>query len=100
MTKSAGSKKSALNTAIQSLGVAKIPTPLRYCRALDDEELELSLTDTRDQVISRRVFLPEEWPDAPEVLPEQGSLTVSFRLSLSVGEATPMAGYRALVFYP
>ena len=62
--------------------------------------LELSLTDTRDQVISRRVFLPEEWPDAPEVLPAQGSLTVSFRLSLSVGEATPMAGYRALVFYP
>jgi predicted Zn finger-like uncharacterized protein len=62
--------------------------------------LELSLTDTRDVVISRRVFLPEEWPDAPEVLPAQGSLTVSFRLSLSVDEATPMAGYRALVFYP
>ncbi len=62
--------------------------------------LELSLTDTRDQVISRRVFLPEEWPDAPEVLPALGSLTVSFRLSLAVGEATPMAGYRALVFYP
>jgi predicted Zn finger-like uncharacterized protein len=62
--------------------------------------LELSLTDSRDEVISRRVFQPEEWPDAPEVLPAQGSLTVSFRLSLSVGEATPMAGYRALVFYP
>lgn len=62
--------------------------------------LELSLTDTRDEVISRRVFLPEEWPDAPAVMPAQSSLTVSFRLSLSVGEATPMAGYRALVFYP
>ncbi len=62
--------------------------------------LELSLTDTRDAVISRRVFLPEEWPDAPDVLPAQGSLTVSFRLALSVDEATPMAGYRALVFYP
>ncbi len=62
--------------------------------------LELSLTDTRDEVISRRVFLPEEWPDAPSVLPAQSSLNVSFRLSLSVGEATPMAGYRALVFYP
>jgi hypothetical protein len=60
----------------------------------------LSLTDTRDEVISRRVFLPEEWPDAPDVLPAQSSLTVSFRLSLAVGEATPMAGYRALVFYP
>lgn len=62
--------------------------------------LELSLTDTRDQVMSRRVFLPEEWPDAPEVLPAQGTLAVSFRLSLAVDEATPMAGYRALVFYP
>lgn len=62
--------------------------------------LELSLTDTRDQVISRRVFLPEEWPDAPSVIPAQSSLNVSFRLALSVGEATPMAGYRALVFYP
>ncbi|PZO13590.1 MAG: hypothetical protein DCF26_16545 [Burkholderiales bacterium] len=62
--------------------------------------LELSLTDTRDQVISRRVFLPEEWPDAPAVVPANSSLNVSFRLALSVGEATPMAGYRALVFYP
>lgn len=62
--------------------------------------LELSLTDTRDEVISRRVFLPEEWPDAPALIPAQGSLNVSFRLSLSVGESTPMAGYRALVFYP
>ena len=62
--------------------------------------LELSLTDTRDAVISRRVFLPEEWPDAPEVLPAQGTLSVSFSLSLAVGESTPMAGYRALVFYP
>jgi predicted Zn finger-like uncharacterized protein len=62
--------------------------------------LELTLTDTRDAVISRRVFLPEDWPDAPEALPALGSVTVSFRLSLAVGEATPMAGYRALVFYP
>lgn len=62
--------------------------------------LELTLTDTRDEVISRRVFLPEDWPDAPEALPALGSVTVSFRLSLAVGESTPMAGYRALVFYP
>ena len=62
--------------------------------------LELSLTDTRDEVISRRVFLPEEWPDAPALLPAQDSVTVSFRLSLALGDTTPMAGYRALVFYP
>ncbi len=62
--------------------------------------LELSLTDTRDQVIARRVFLPEEWPDAPSLLPAQGSISVSLRLTLALGDATPMAGYRALVFYP
>lgn len=62
--------------------------------------LELSLTDIADQVISRRVFLPSEWPDAPAVLPAGGSVTVNFRLSLALGESTPMAGYRALVFYP
>jgi len=62
--------------------------------------LELSLTDTHDQVIARRVFLPEEWPDAPSLLPAQGSVSVSLRLALALGDATPMAGYRALVFYP
>lgn len=62
--------------------------------------LELSLTDTRDQVIARRVFLPQEWPDAPSLLPAQGSVSVSLSLALALGDATPMAGYRALVFYP
>lgn len=62
--------------------------------------LELSLTDTRDQVIARRVFLPQEWPDAPALLPAQGSVSVSLSLALALGDATPMAGYRALVFYP
>lgn len=68
--------------------------------ALAVPALELSLTDISDQVISRRVFLPEEWPDAPALLPANGSIHVSFRLSLALGDATPMAGYRALVFYP
>lgn len=68
--------------------------------ALAVPALELSLTDISDQVISRRVFLPEEWPNAPALLPANGSVNVSFRLSLALGDATPMAGYRALVFYP
>lgn len=68
--------------------------------ALAVPALELSLTDIGDQVISRRVFLPEEWPDVPALLPANGSVNVSFRLSLALGDATPMAGYRALVFYP
>lgn len=68
--------------------------------ALAVPALELSLTDIGDGVIARRVFLPEEWPDAPALLPAHGSVNVSFRLSLALGDATPMAGYRALVFYP
>jgi len=68
--------------------------------ALAVPALELSLTDTRDAVIARRVFLPDELPGAPPLLPAQNSVAVSLRLSLSVGEAMPMAGYRALVFYP
>jgi predicted Zn finger-like uncharacterized protein len=68
--------------------------------ALAVPALELSLTDIGDDVIARRVFLPEEWPDAPALLPAQGSVSVRFRLSLALGDATPMAGYRALVFYP
>lgn len=62
--------------------------------------LELSLTDTRDAVIARRVFLPDELPGAPALLPAQDSVALSLRLSLAVGDALPMAGYRALVFYP
>lgn len=68
--------------------------------ALAVPALELSLTDTGGDVISRRVFLPDEWPDAPALLPAQASVTVNFRLSLALGEDTPMAGYHALVFYP
>lgn len=68
--------------------------------ALAVPALELSLTDLGGSVISRRVFLPTEWPDAPAVLPALGSITVSFRLALTTGEATPMAGYNALIFYP
>jgi len=62
--------------------------------------LELSLTDTRDSVIARRVFLPQELPGAPRLVPARGSLSLSLRLSITEAGAVPMAGYRALVFYP
>lgn len=62
--------------------------------------LELSLTDGRDKEIARRVFLPEEMPGTPSVVPAKGSLSVNMRLSLSESELNTMAGYRALVFYP
>jgi predicted Zn finger-like uncharacterized protein len=62
--------------------------------------LELSLTDTRDNVIARRVFLPEELPGAPEVLPAQGQVSMSLRLSIADSGVSTMTGYQALVFYP
>ncbi|HEY9094802.1 MAG TPA: DUF3426 domain-containing protein [Hydrogenophaga sp.] len=62
--------------------------------------LELSLTDSRDKEIARRVFLPQELPGTPKVVPPKGSLSVSMQLSLSESDLVNMAGYRALVFYP
>ena len=62
--------------------------------------LELSLTDTREAVIVRRVFMPAELPGAPQLLPAQGSLSLSLRLSIADTGVSSMSGYRALVFYP
>ena len=68
--------------------------------ALAVPALELSLTDAADDVISRRVFMPQELPGVPALLPPRSTVSVSLRLSLPVGNALPMTGYRALVFYP
>lgn len=64
--------------------------------------LELSLTDAQDRVIARRVFLPTDLPGTPQQLAPQSSLALNLRLSVAdaAADALPMAGYRALVFYP
>lgn len=62
--------------------------------------LELSLTDLRDQVITRRVFLPQEMPGMPAELPARGTVSTSLRLSIALGNDVSMSGFRALVFYP
>jgi predicted Zn finger-like uncharacterized protein len=62
--------------------------------------LELTLTDTSQVVVARRVFLPQDWPAGVTALPPHERVSVSFRLSISLGEGVPTAGYRALVFYP
>ncbi len=62
--------------------------------------LELTLTNSSEQVIARRVFLPQEWPGAPPSLAANGRVQVSLRLSLTLSDDVPTAGYRALVFYP
>lgn len=68
--------------------------------ALAMPALELTLTDASDTAIARRVFLPAEWPSAPSELAAGGTVAVSLRLVLAADGATPMTGYRALVFYP
>ena len=68
--------------------------------ALAMPALELTLTDASDAAIARRVFLPAEWPSAPSELAAGGTATVSLRLVIAADGATPMTGYRALVFYP
>jgi len=52
MTKKTTAKKVAMDTAIQTLGVAKIPTPLSYLRFIEQEEqLELNLTEEEADVV-------------------------------------------------
>lgn len=62
--------------------------------------LELTITSLGERPMARRVFQPLDWPDAPAALAPNGSVSVSLRLSLNLGEDAPTAGYRALVFYP
>ncbi len=62
--------------------------------------LELTLTGLGNQTMARRVFLPQDWPDAPTALPPGGTVSVSLRLALMLGDDAPTAGYRALAFYP
>lgn len=60
--------------------------------------LELTLTDAQDQVVLRRVLLPEELAAPAELAP---GLVWGGALSLQVIQgAAQVAGYRLLAFYP
>lgn len=63
--------------------------------------LELSLTDTSDAAIARKVFLPEEFlPDGvPANKPFKAKSEVTVRLWIEASEISA-AGYRLYVFYP
>ena len=61
--------------------------------------LELSLTDTRDNVIVRRVFLPAELPGAPEVLPAQGAVSMSLRGDLGLMRGDAIESFRIKPVY-
>jgi len=63
--------------------------------------LELTLTDTRDKVIARRVLLPEEYlsPAALESASFAPNAEIELRLWLEA-QQIDAAGYRLYVFYP
>ena len=63
--------------------------------------LELSLTDTSDAAIARKVFLPEEFlPEGmPADKPFKAKSEITVRLCIEASEVSA-AGYRLYVFYP
>jgi predicted Zn finger-like uncharacterized protein len=69
--------------------------------AMEYPAFELTLTNAQEQVVARRVFLPREYLDEPERIPQglppRAELPV--RLSLDTGNVRA-AGYRVYFFYP
>jgi predicted Zn finger-like uncharacterized protein len=64
--------------------------------------VELSLLDTQEKVVVRRVLMPAEF-NAPAELPARAERAASLPLALTGAEATalpPIAGYRVVAFYP
>lgn len=60
--------------------------------------VELTLTDTQDQPVLRRVLLPNDM-GAPGALPARGEWSASVSVIVTTGGAR-VAGYRLLAFYP
>ncbi|OUM02317.1 DUF3426 domain-containing protein [Variovorax sp. JS1663] len=64
--------------------------------------VELSLLDTQERAVVRRVLTPAEF-GAPSVLPPRAQRTASLPLAISGPEAAalpPVAGFHLLAFYP
>jgi predicted Zn finger-like uncharacterized protein len=61
--------------------------------------LELSLTNSREQVIVRRVLTPAELV-AEATVPGNGQLSLSVPLQVKLGADQAMAGYNTFIFYP
>src|SRR5438105_7305155 len=63
--------------------------------------LELTLTDSQDQPLVRRVLVPAEVAGAPAAIGAAAEWSGSVALALSANGATSrVAGYRLLAFYP
>ncbi len=71
------------------------PAPVEY------PALELTLTNSQEQAVARRIFLPRDYLEsAADVSRGMGALAeINVRLELDTGELKP-AGYRLFLFYP
>jgi hypothetical protein len=63
--------------------------------------IELTLTDSLDQPVIRRVFLPEELGIKTEALAAGREWSVSLAMAVNAADSSNrVAGYRVLAFYP
>lgn len=63
--------------------------------------MELTLTDTQDQPVVRRVLTPQELGASSPLLPAGGEWSGSVALAVNAnGSGARIAGYRLLAFYP
>jgi predicted Zn finger-like uncharacterized protein len=98
-----GIEASELRPASQGQGLLKLSATLRNRAAFPQAypDLELTLTDTEDKALARRVFTPKEFLGAKADLTKgfsaYGDLPINLILDTS---AITAAGYRLYVFYP
>jgi hypothetical protein len=62
--------------------------------------LELTLTDSQDQPVLRRVLAASEFAGSTAVLLPGAEWSTSLALAVASGSAPRIAGYRVLAFYP
>ena len=62
--------------------------------------MELTVTDSQDQPIARRVLLPAEFGADGKVIPAASDWSASAGVVLTLPGTTRVAGYRLLAFYP
>lgn len=62
--------------------------------------MELTITDSQDQTVVRRVLSPAELGSSDGVIPAAGEWTRTVGVRVDTGSAARVAGYRLLAFYP
>jgi hypothetical protein len=69
--------------------------------AIEAPSMELTLTDSQDQPVLRRVIPPAELGSTTGLIPAGGEWAASAALTVAAnGQAARIAGYRLLAFYP